>query len=246
MTFKDYFSQQAADYASYRPRYPDALFTWLAQHCAAHEQVWDCATGNGQAAIALTAHFQQIIATDGSATQLQQAIPHPQIHYRLALATASGLPAHTVDLVTVAQAAHWFDLERFYAEVRRVLKPGGLLALWCYGLPTLSVSALDHILQHYYSHTLAPFWPPERQLIESGYRTLKFPFNAIAPPPLVMQANWTLGELTGYLYTWSGTQRYIAHHQANPLDALVEPLAAAWESDRQTLTWPLSLRVGRV
>ena len=245
MTFKDYFSGHAADYATYRPQYPPALFDWLRQHCQHRHAVWDCATGNGQAAIALTAHFQQVIATDASAAQIDVARAHPQIEYRVALAESSGLPSHSLDLVTVAQALHWFDLAAFYAEVKRVLKPNGLFAVWCYGRPQMQPVALDSVLQHYYSQTLDDFWTPERQWVESGYRSLPFPFAELTPPHYRMQVSWTLDELLGYLYTWSATQRFIAAYGINPLADLADQFLAVGGGDRLSLSWPITLRAGR-
>jgi SAM-dependent methyltransferase len=245
MTFKDYFSGQATDYAQYRPHYPAALFTWLAQQCGQRDRVWDCATGNGQAAIALAEHFTQVIATDGSAAQLRQAPPHPRITYRVALAEDSGLEGHSLDLVTVAQAVHWFQLDLFYAEVKRVLKPDGLLAIWCYGRPSLAEPELETWLQTYYGETLDDFWTPERRLVETGYATLDFPFAELTAPAYTMRVAWTLSELMGYLFTWSATQRFIATHGVNPLVALAAQMAPHWPSDRVLMTWPITLRVGR-
>jgi len=245
MTFKDYFSGHAADYAQYRPHYPAGLFAWVAQQCGQRDRVWDCATGNGQAAIALAEHFTQVIATDGSAAQLQQAPAHSQVTYRVAVAEASGIAAHSLDLVTVAQAVHWFQLAAFYAEVRRVLKPDGLLAIWCYGCPHLAVPASASLLQTYYGETLDDFWTPERRLVETGYAALDFPFEELAAPAYTMQVTWTLAELMGYLFTWSATQRFIATHGVNPLETLAEQMAPHWPSDRVLMTWPITMRVGR-
>lgn len=253
MNFKDYFSGHAADYATYRPHYPAALFAWLAQQCPQPERAWDCATGNGQAAIALTPHFQQVIATDGSAAQLEQAPPHPQVNFRVALAEESPLEDGTVDLVTVAQAVHWFDLKRFYAEVQRVLRPGGVLAMWCYGRPLLPIAVLDEVLEYYYNHVLDDYWTPERRVVEAGYRDLPFPWVELDAPIFSMQVTWTLPQLMGYLYTWSATQRYIAAHQVNPLEALADKFAAVWprkagvEAGEPSISvcWPISLRAGR-
>jgi len=245
MTFQDYFSGHAAEYAIYRPHYPAALFVWLAQQCEQRDRVWDCATGNGQAAIALADHFQQVIATDASPAQLQQAPAHPQVTYQVAIAENSGLDDHALDLVTVAQAVHWFDLDAFYGEVRRVLKPGGLLAIWCYGRPRMANPALDRHLNHYYNHTLDDFWTPKRRLVETGYRTLLWPFEELAAPAYTMQVDWTLAALMGYLFTWSATQRFLHIYGSNPLEELAVQMRADWEGDRATLTWPITLRAGR-
>ncbi|WP_204141691.1 class I SAM-dependent methyltransferase [Halomicronema sp. CCY15110] len=246
MTFKDYFSGQAADYAQYRPHYPAELFTWLGQQCAARDRVWDCATGNGQAAIALAEHFTQVIATDGSAAQLRQAPPHARITYRVALAAASGIEGHSLDLVTVGQAIHWFSLAAFYAEVQRVLKPNGCLAIWGYGRPQIAVPALEALLQTYYGETLDDFWTPERRLVETGYATLDFPFAELTAPAYTLRVAWTLPELMGYLFTWSATQRFIATHGVNPLAALAAQMAPHWPGDRVPMTWPITLRFGRL
>jgi len=253
MNFKDYFSGHAADYATYRPHYPAELFAWLAQQCPQQERAWDCATGNGQAAIALAQHFQQVIATDGSAAQLKQAPSHPQVSYHVALAENSPVKDSSVDLVTVAQAVHWFDLERFYAEVKRALKPGGLFAIWCYGRPLLPTTVLDEVLVYYYSNVLDDYWTPERRVVEAGYRDLPFLLEELDAPAFSMQVKWTLPQLIGYLYTWSATQRYIAAHQVNPLEALAEKFAEVWPDDVYgetgepaiAISWPISLRAGR-
>lgn len=243
-TFKDHFSRDAAGYAACRPTYPDALFEQLATLAPARQRAWDCATGNGQAAIGLVQHFHEVIATDASAEQIAHAQAHPGVEYRTAQAESSGLDSASVDLVSVAQAAHWFDLDAFYREVRRVLRPGGVLALWCY--ERLSISpALDAHIELFYSDLLAPYWPPERRFVETGYRDLPFPFPRIDAPPMVMQATWTLDQLMGYFATWSAVKRYRAATGDDPLPALRGRLLRDWGSARQ-IVWPLSLRLGRV
>ncbi|MEM6837470.1 MAG: class I SAM-dependent methyltransferase [Cyanobacteria bacterium P01_C01_bin.120] len=246
MTFKDYFSRQAAAYAAYRPHYPVALFEWLAQQCDRCDLAWDCATGNGQAAIALADYFDQVIATDASADQLRQAPPHARVTYQVALAEDSGLAAQSVDLITVAQAIHWFNLAAFYREVHRVIKPGGSFAIWCYGRPTLAAAKLDHHLENYYSNTLDDFWTHERRLVEIGYRSLDFPFTELTTPTHRMQVHWTLDELMGYLFTWSATQRYIAAHNVNPLDELSDCIRSDWDGDRSAIVFPITVRAGKV
>ncbi len=244
--FKDHFSTASERYAAFRPDYPADLYAWLAGLTAERDTVWDCATGSGQAALGLAPHFRQVVATDASAEQIRHATPHAGIDYRVAPAEASGLADHCVDLVTVAQAAHWFDLPRFYAEARRVLKPGGVLALWGYGRMVLP-GELDAPFQRFYSETVGPYWPPERALIDDGYRHLAFPFEAIAAPPFAIRVEWTLPRLVAYLSTWSAVKRYQAAHDDDPLPALQAELAPRWgdpEAARQ-LDWPLFLRVGR-
>lgn len=243
--FKDHFSSASDAYAAFRPTYPAALYAWLAGLCGMRATVWDCATGNGQAARGLAAHFGRVVATDASSEQIRHALPHPGVDYRVAPAEASGLAAASVDLVTVAQAAHWFDLPRFYAEARRVLKPGGVLALWGYGRLVLP-DGLDTAFLDFYAETLGPYWPAERALIEDGYRGLPFPFAPIEAPAFAIRVEWNLPRLMAYLSTWSAVKRYQAARGHDPLPALQARLAPAWGEPMtaRALDWPLFLRVG--
>lgn len=247
MAFKDYFSQHSPDYAKYRPRYPDALFGYLASLCPSHQRAWDCGTGNGQAALSLTQCFRQVVATDASKAQLQQTIPHAQITYRVAPAEGSGLGEHSCDLVIVAQALHWFNITKFYLEAKRVLKLGGVLAVWCYELMRISPE-IDQQVRYYYDTIVGDYWPAERRLIEQRYQTLPFPFDEVEPPAFSMRANWSFEQLMGYLNTWSATQRFLTQHQRNPLEDIQTELATAW-GDLQmprSVVWPIHLRVGRM
>ena len=246
-TFKDHFSSASDRYAAYRPDYPAALFAWLAGLCADHDLAWDCATGSGQAALGLAPHFRRVVATDASAEQIRHAVPHPLIDYRVAPAEASGLADHGVDLVTVAQAAHWFDLPRFYAEAARVLKPGGAIAVWGYGRMLLP-GEMDALFQRFYAETVGPYWPPERALIDDAYRSLDFPFAEIEAPAFAIEVEWTLPRLMDYLSTWSAVKRYQAARGRDPLPALLAELRSLWGDPEaaRALQWPLFLRAGRV
>lgn len=244
-SFKDHFSGHAALYSQYRPDYPADLYAFLARQTPAHHTAWDCATGSGQAAMALTGHFEQVIATDASASQLENASQNGKVDYRVSPAEASGLDEGSVDLITVAQALHWFDLQAFYAEVERVLKPGGVLAIWSYNLLRCSPE-IDALLYHYYSEIVGPYWPPERIHIENGYRNLPFPYAEESSPDFAMIAEWSLEQLLGYLGTWSATQRYTKEIGADPIALIRNEITRLWgDTPHRTITWPLNLRWGR-
>lgn len=244
--FKDHFSALARDYARFRPVYPDSLFAALAALAPGHERAWDCATGNGQAARGLASRFREVVATDASAEQIAQAHGPAGIRFVVAPAEASGLPDACVDLLLVAQAAHWFDLDAFYAEAARVLRPGGVLALLTYSGVRVSAS-LDPVLREFHHGLLGPYWPPERAHVERDYRDLPFPWPEVAFPPQEMTADWTLDELMGYLGTWSATRAYREQRGEDPLPALRARLVAAWGEPeaRRRVRWPLPVRIGR-
>lgn len=248
MSFSDHFSSAASSYATYRPRYPAALFEWLASVSPDRGRVWDCGTGNGQAAVALAAHFARVVATDPSVAQLEHAARHAVIDYAAMAAERSAIREGSVDLVTVAQALHWFDQPAFYAEARRVLVERGVVAVWSYGVLTLRDQALDAVLHRFHRETMGPYWPPERRLVDEGYVGIRLPFEQVDAPDFAMEVEWTLQQLAGYVSTWSAVQRARAATGSDPLPALIDEVRPLWgaEGSVRAVAWPLTLRVGRV
>src|SRR5262245_24841667 len=242
--FKDHFSAQAADYQRYRPDYPPDLYEWLAGASPGRRLALDLATGNGQAALGLAAHFDAVVATDASAAQIREARPHPGVEYRCEPAEATSLADRSADLVTAAQAAHWFDWPAFGAEMRRILKPGGLLAVWCYELFTAD-PAIERLVADFSRDVVGPYWPPERRHVEEHYRHLPLPFPPVEAPEVVMRAEWDWPTAMGYLGTWSAVRRCRARTGRDPLALVAAPLAEAWGPGLRSVRWPLVLRAAR-
>ncbi len=242
--FRDEFSSIAAQYAVYRPMYPGALFDFVVSLPARRELAWDCATGNGQAARALAPMFTRVIATDASTAQLKHAAPAANIKYRRAHAEESGLEANSVDLITVAQALHWFDLDAFFAEASRVLRVGGAIAVWGYGDAHLDSPALDGILGRFYAEKIKSFWPTNRAILDTEYRSITMPFTEVAAPPMEMTRDWTLDAFTGYARTWSATQQYIKMRGHDPVVELADALRPQWGAAERLhrITWPVWIR----
>lgn len=247
-TFPDHFSALADRYAAFRPPQPNDVIDYVASLAPQQRVAWDCGTGNGQAAVGLAEHFERVIATDASAAQIANAHPHPRVTYSVATAESSGLPDRVADLVTVAQALHWFDLEAFYDEVRRVVVAGGAIAVWSYGDVTTNDAGIRLALQHFGRDTVAPYWPPQRKLVDSGYRTIPFPFREIETPSFVLTAQWTLPQLVGYLGTWSAAAAYTRATGRDAVADTLPELSAAWgdPATARVISWPISIRAGFV
>ena len=241
--FKDHFSTQAGDYECYRPGYPPALFEYLASIAPARNRALDVATGNGQAAVGLAGHFAAVRATEPSEAQIARARPHPRVSYVRESAERIGSPDGHFDLLTAAQAAHWFDWPRFYPEARRVLRPGGVIALWTYGLFTVD-PVVDAVIGDFYRNVVGPYWPRERRHVEECYASLPFPFDEIAPPRLALETEWSLDAALGYLRSWSAVQRYTAARGRSPMALMAPVLAEAWGPGCRRLGWPIHLRIG--
>ena len=246
MDFKDLFSAQAAQYAQFRPHYPQELFAWVDSLPPRRRLAVDVGTGNGQAAAALAAHFGRVIGVDPSAQQIASATAAPGVEYRVGRAEATGVEPASADLISVAQAFHWFDRPAFFREVRRICVPDGRLAVWCYGLTAITPE-IDAVVTEYYEDMLGPFWDPERRLVENGYRTIQVPFEEIPAPSLMLELGWSLEQLVGYLGTWSPRKYYQAAHGADALEAILPKLERAWGgASERLIAWPLSVRAFRV
>lgn len=262
MTFHDHFSGHAEDYAAHRPTYPPELADWLAELAPRTSLAWEAGCGSGQLSVALAERFDRVIATDASAEQLARAARHPRVEYVRARAEDGGLPDDNVepapgpgeptniDLAVAAQAAHWFDIEAYFAEIRRVAAPGTAVALVSYG-PTRISAELDPIFEEFRVDTLAPHWPPQRRHVEDGYRSLPFPFDEVPAsdlPELEIRREWTLEELLAYVRTWSALRGLEPPKAREMVEHLRRRMAPAWgsEGERRVVTWPLALRAGYV
>ena len=242
MVFKDHFSTQAQTYADSRPDYPPELYEFIASQVKEHTLCWDVATGNGQAAVPLAQYFDRVVATDASMAQLQQAIACRNIDYRCEPAEQSSLENASVDLVTVAQALHWFDFELFYPELKRVLKPGGVIAAWTYGLLTVN-DDIDSIIQGFYSGVLGGYWPQERSYVDEAYKTIPFPYSKVKTPDLNIKRAWSLEQLCSYLESWSAVEKYKRENGNSGVAPIKKQLAPYW-ADNCIVTWPISLLLG--
>lgn len=247
MTFKDHFSAHAAIYRQARPDYPAALYDFLSRQAPSTGCAWDAGCGNGQASVDLAARFDEVVATDPSAEQITNAEPRSNISYRVEAAEESSLAAASVDLVCVAQALHWFDIARFHAEVRRVLKPRGVVAFWSYADCRVDVH-VDAQKNRLYHDLTGPYWPPERALVEAGYASLPFPFERIRAPAFELCMHWTVDQFLAYLRSWSATQRYIRALEQDPVALIENDLRAAWGDPRQQreVRWDFHLHCGRI
>jgi SAM-dependent methyltransferase len=243
---KNPFATEAEENAHLRPTYPDNLFAFLATVVPSREAAWDCATGNGQAATHLAEYFDRVVATDESGEMIAQAPPDPRITYRVAEAEDPGLGDRSVDLVTVASAIHWFDLERFYAEVRRIVKPGGTVAAWTYYTPVFGseVDAIVHRLAH---DVLGPYWDERLHYVVDEFHDLPFPFEPLEAPPFQTDMTWDMQDLLGYFETWSSSIKYREANHESPTRLIEDDLAIAWGDPQQKrdLHFPLYMRLGK-
>ena len=245
--FPDHFSNVAALYSESRPTYPQDLFAWLAEVAPGHDLAWDCATGNGQAALGLAARFTHVVASDASPEQLSHATVHPRVEYRCFRAESPELADASVDVVTVAQALHWFDHDLFYAQVRRTLRPGGVIAAWTYGkFHVVDAPEITTIMDDFHDRIVWPYWPPERSHVDTRYANLDFPFDPIEAPAVDMRMTWNLDELLAYLGSWSSVSRYQEAIGEDPRTSIVAPLREMWGDPgiRRDICWSLTVLAG--
>lgn len=247
--FKDLFSRQSKEYAAARPTYPESMFDFLAGLVEKRELAWDCATGNGQAATFLAKYFDKVIASDASSKQIENARAGANVRFAVFPAENADLEDHSADLITVAQALHWFSFDEFYSEARRVAKNNAIIAAWTYGLHSVSPE-VDKVTQSFYKDVIGRYWPAEIRHVENRYESIPFPFMQVDAPNFRMELYWSLHDLVGYLYTWSSVQRYIDENGTDPVEILFPALEEAWGKnlwpEKRKVTWPLYLKVGRI
>jgi SAM-dependent methyltransferase len=241
------YSPYADQYAHSRPTYPPELFDRLAALLDRRELAWDCATGSGQAARDLVSRFAHVVATDVSGEQIRHAPQHPRIEYRVTPAERSGLDDASVDLVTVASALHWFDLDAFYAEAQRVLRTGGVLAAWSYHVGRVE-PPFDRVFRWLYDDVLSTYFDPGARLVDDRYETLTLPGASVDIGSLHVRAAWDLGHMERFIASWSGARRYAEKRGENPVALVAHELAKLWGDPTRvhTIRWPLYIRVSRV
>ena len=241
---KDLFSEHSKLYSQFRPTYPSALYEFIFSHVHTFNTAWDCGTGNGQSARVLSTRFKKVLATDISAKQIEQAFKADTIFYSVC-SERTNFADRSLDLMTVAQAIHWFDINAFYQEVHRLSKPNAILAVWGYSLLSITPE-IDPLLYNFYRNVVGSYWDKERHLIDEQYKTIPFPFEEIAAPPFDFSFEWTIEQLAGYLTTWSAVRKYMQVNEINPVKKLIEEISPWWGEGSMCVTFPLFLRMGRV
>jgi len=244
---KDLFSNQASLYAQYRPGYPPGLFEYILQYVKNKQQAWDCATGNGQAAAELAKYFDKVMATDISEKQLQEAQPIENITYSVATAEQTPFADNSFDCITVAQAYHWFKFDAFEQEVKRVAKPGAIVAVWGYSLVVCEDEALNTIINTFYRETVGAWWDKERRYVDEHYTTVPFPYEPLPAKEFQINVQWNKPQLIGYFNTWSSVQHFIKANGYNPVTELAVAIEKVWQGDdHKNFYFPLFLKLGRV
>ncbi|MGZ3853875.1 MAG: class I SAM-dependent methyltransferase [Flavisolibacter sp.] len=244
---KDLFSDQSKIYAAFRPNYPTELYEYILQFMNDRKHAWDCATGNGQAAVMLANYFEKIEASDISEAQISNAIKKDNIKYHICPAEQTPFPDNSFDLITVAQAYHWFNWKRFYDEATRVGKKGAVVAIWMYNMPSTDDEKVNKIIRHFYRDITGPYWDKERKYVDEEYRTVEFDFNPLPAKEFQISFNWKREQLKGYFQSWSAVQKFIKENNSNPGDLVEEDIDAAWnETEEKRISFPIFLRIGRI
>ncbi len=242
---KDNFSKQSNLYSKFRPGYPAELVDFLVALVRSKDKSWDVGTGNGQFAVQLAEYFSKVYATDISAAQIENATSKPNIFYSVQKAEQSSFSENTFDLITIAQAIHWFEFDNFYTEAKRVLKPSGLIAALCYDIFSIN-EEIDFLVNDFYKNVTGPYWDDERKYVDEHYRSIPFPFQEIEAPSFKMNYNWKFENAIGYLNTWSAVQHYIKKNNENPVDAFSSQLKKAWGNTiTRKVSFQIFMRVGK-
>jgi ubiquinone/menaquinone biosynthesis C-methylase UbiE len=246
MKMKDLFSWDSKQYAKFRPTYPANLYQFVFQRIKENKMAWDCGTGNGQVAQVLASHFEHVFATDISQKQLNEAVQLPNIQYLCCDEKQTPLVSNSIDLITVGQAMHWFEVDKFYEEVYRVAKKGAIIATWGYSLLQIS-PPIDKLIYLFYKEKIGSFWDAERKHVDEAYQNLPFPFEKIEIPNFQMQFSWNLYELEGYLHTWSSVGKFVRKEGYNPVHELVSSLKPFWEgNEEKMIVFPIFAKLGRI
>ena len=248
MNFPDHFSGVASDYAAFRPQYPAELFEWLASNCQRRDVAWDCACGSGQASGSLASHFGRVVGTDASATQVAAAKETETTRFVVATSEQAPLADNAVDLVAVAAALHWFVGETFFAEVRRIVRPGGVFAAWSYGMPNVESDEVERVVYEFIDGLVGPYWPPEIPLVLDGYASIDLPFEELESPAFELRVEWPLERFLGFARTWSAVGRYVEERGEDPVAKLAAELEELWGSsdDPLPVSYRLDLRAARL
>jgi SAM-dependent methyltransferase len=242
----NYFSKQSDQYAEHRPRYPKGIFQYLVGLCGEREHAWDCGCGNGQASLQLSKYFSNVIATDVSESQIENALSMPNVTFRCEPSESTSITGGSVNLVVVAQALHWFDFEQFFEEVHRVCKPNGLFSAVTYNLCRVN-DAVDQVIDDLYWDTLQGYWPDRRKYVDSAYSDIDFPFEMLPVKVFDMRLDWPVQQFIAYLKTWSGVKAYEEKNRVNPIDEIEHQIIDAWSADNViSVNWPVTVVAGRM
>lgn len=224
------FNQESDKYFLNRPRYPLELYRLTRDNCRKRDTAWDCACGNGQVSIDLIPYFSKIEATDINENQLKNSFNDSRISYSLQNSEVTNFPALYFDAVCVAQALHWLDTEKYFAEVKRVLKPGGLFACWGYSFFHVN-EEIDTVIRSRLLERIDPYWSAQNRILHNRYRDIAFPFRKLNLPEIKMAVQWNLNQLLAYLETWSAVKLYREKEQKNIIEELRPLLLQKWDSN---------------